>query len=112
VYAGVWLFEANDEYYGGKVRRQDPLAAYQGHLVYEVRQHLWVALDYTYFTGGETTVNGVPQHDRQDNSRGGVTVSYPLGPGQSIKMAWARGVTTRIGSNFDTFGAAWQVAWF
>jgi hypothetical protein len=110
--AGVWLFEANDEYYGGKVRRQDPLAAYQAHIVYELKPHFWASADYTYYTGGETTVNGVPQNDRQDNSRGGVTVSYPLGPAQSIKLAWSRGVTARIGSNFDTFGAAWQVAWF
>jgi len=110
--AGVWLFEANDEYYGGKVRRQDPLAAYQAHIVYELKPHFWASADYTYYTGGQTTVNGVPQNDRQENSRGGVTVSYPLGPVQSIKVAWSRGVTARIGSNFDTFGAAWQIVWF
>lgn len=112
LYAGVWLFEANDEYFGGKVRRQDPLASYQGHLVYQVRQHFWLALDYTYFSGGESTLNGVPQHDRQGNSRGGVTVSYPVGQGQSIKITWARGVSTRVGSDFDSLGAAWQMTWF
>jgi len=112
VYAGVWLFEANDEFFGGKVRRQDPLQSYQAHIVYQLRQHLWLALDYTYFSGGESTLNGVPQHDRQNNSRGGATVSIPVGKGQSLKLAWARGVSTRIGSDFDTIGAAWQMAWF
>jgi len=57
-------------------------------------------------------LNGVPQHDRQNNSRGGATVSIPVGKGQSLKLAWARGVSTRIGSDFDTIGAAWQMAWF
>ena len=112
IYAGVWLFEANDEYFGDKVRRQDPLQSYQAHIVYQVRQHFWLAFDYTYFSGGESSLNGVVQHDRQSNSRGGITVSYPLGPGQSLKMTWARGVLTRIGSDFDTFGAAWQLTWF
>jgi len=30
VYAGVWLFTDNDNYFGGHVRRQDPMEAYQG----------------------------------------------------------------------------------
>jgi hypothetical protein len=77
-----------------------------------MRQHFWVALDYTFFSGGETTLNGMPQHDRQGNSRVGVTVSYPVGQGQSIKMTWARGVSTRVGSDFDSLGAAWQMTWF
>ena len=112
LYAGVWLFETNDNYFGGKVRRQDPLASYQAHIVYEAMPHLWVSADYTYYNGGETTVNGVPQNDQQDNSRGGVTLSVPVGQTQSFKMTYARGVTVRIGSKTDTIGAAWQVAWF
>jgi hypothetical protein len=112
LYAGVWLFEDNDNYFGGKVRRQDPLASYQAHIVYEVRPHLWVSADYTYYHGGETTVNGVHQDDRQDNSRGGLTLSVPVGQTQSFKLTYARGVTVRIGSKTDTIGAAWQVAWF
>jgi hypothetical protein len=112
LYAGVWLFEANDNYFGGKVRRQDPLASYQAHIVYEVKPHLWLSADYTYYNGGETTVNGAPQHDRQDNSRGGLTLSVPVDQAQSFKLTYARGVTVRIGSKTDTIGAAWQVAWF
>jgi hypothetical protein len=112
LYAGVWLFEANDEYFGGTVRRQDPLQSYQAHIVYELRRHFWLALDYTYFAGGETSLNGVDQHDRTDNSRAGATISFPVGRGQSVKATWARGVSTRVGSDFDSLGAAWQVTWF
>jgi hypothetical protein len=112
VYAGVWLFEANDNFFGGKVKRQDPLAAYQAHIVYEAGPRLWVSGDYTYYTGGETTVNGVPQKDQQDNSRAGLTLSVPISQAQSFKLTMTRGVTVRIGSKTDTIGAAWQVAWF
>jgi hypothetical protein len=112
LYAGVWLFEANDNFFGGQVRRQDPLASYQAHIVYEARPRLWAAADFTYYAGGETTVNGQPQHDRQSNTRGGLTFSFPVKQDQSVKLTWARGVSTRIGSSFDTFGVAWQWAWF
>jgi len=44
-----------------------------------------VSADYTYYTGGETTVDGVPQHDRQDNSRAGLTLSVPISQTQSFK---------------------------
>ncbi len=112
LYAGVWLFEANDNFFGGQVRRQDPLQSYQAHIVYEVRPRLWAAADFTYYAGGETTLNDKPQNDRQGNTRAGLTVSAPIKQDQSFKLTWARGVSTRIGSNFDTFGAAWQLLWF
>jgi len=111
LYAGVWLFEANDNFFGGQVRRQDPLASYQAHIVYEVRPRLWAAADFTYYAGGETTVNGNPQNDRQGNTRGGLTLSFPIKQDQSLKLTWARGVSTRVGSSFDTMGIAWQWTW-
>ncbi len=111
-YAGVWLFTDNDNYFGGQVRRQDPLVTFQTHIVYNVHPRLWAAFDFTYYTGGSTTVNGVRKDDRQDNTRVGVTLSIPMTHSQSLKLTWAHGVSTRIGSNFDTLGVAWQLLWF
>jgi len=111
-YAGVWLFEANDKFFGGQVRRQDPLASYQAHIVYEMRPRLWAAADFTYYAGGETSLNGQPQNDRQGNTRGGMTLSFPVKQDQSLKLTWSRGVSVRVGSNFDTFGVVWQLLWF
>ncbi len=111
-YAGVWLFTENDNYFGGQVKRQDPLAAFQTHIVYNVRTRLWAAFDFTYYEGGSTTVNGQPQNDRQENTRAGLTLSVPMALHQSLKITWARGVSTRIGSELETFGVAWQFLWF
>lgn len=111
-YAGVWLFTENDNYFGGQVRKQDPLASYQAHVVYTVRPRLWAAFDFTYYAGGTTTINGQRKNDRQDNTRAGITLSIPMTHSQSLKLTWARGVSTRIGSSFDTLGAAWQLLWF
>jgi len=111
-YAGVWLFTANDNFFGGQVRRQDPLAAFQTHIVYEFTPHTWAAFDYTYYVGGSTTVNGQRNNDRQDNTRTGLTFSFPIALHQSLKLAWTSGVTTRVGTSFDTLGVFWQYVWF
>ena len=111
VAAGLWIFETHGDYFGGQVRQQDPLASYQAHVVYNFRPNLWAAADFTYYTGGETTLNGRPMNDRQGNTRGGLTVALPLPKNQSLKFAWAEGVSTRVGSSFTTLGLTWQWMW-
>lgn len=111
-YAGVWLFTANDDFFGGQVKRQDPLASFQTHVVYTIRQRLWAAFDFTYYSGGTTTVDGQRNNDRQDNTRGGLTLSVPVARSQSLKLTYTNGVSTRVGSSFQTIGVAWQIFWF
>jgi hypothetical protein len=110
-FAGVWLFTDNTDYFGGVRREQDPMPTLQGHVSYTVRPGLWVAFDATYYFEGQTTVNGVRQTDRKDNTRAGITASVPIGKQNSLKVNWSRGATTRIGSNFTTWGIAWQHTW-
>lgn len=112
VYAGVWLFETNDDFFGGQVREQDPLASFQTHVVYNFNQSAWLAANLTFYDGGSTTVDGVPKDDRQSNTRGGFTLSLPCGKTQSLRLTWAQGVSTRVGSSFQTFGLGWQLRWF
>ncbi len=108
--AGVWLFEDNDDFFGGRHREQDPLASVQTHVSYTFRPRLWLSFDATFYDGGETTVDGVAKDDRQSNSRYGLTLSLPVGRSQSVKLHWNDGATTRIGSDFSTWGFAWQWA--
>ncbi len=110
--AGVWLFTDNTATYPGTVvRSQDPLFSFQAHIGYTVRPGLWVAGDATFYSGGRTYADGVPGDTRQSNTRAGLTVSLPLGRGHSIKLAAATGVSSRIGSRFDTYGIAYQFLW-
>ena len=110
-YAGAWWFGDNEEFFGGQLREQDPLASIQAHVSYTVKPQLWIALNTTYYEGGQTTVNGIEKDDRQSNSRAGVTVSMPVGKKYSLKFSVSRGATTRIGSNFTHFGVGFQYAW-
>ena len=112
-YSGVVLFTTNREFYtGASVRTQQPVVALQAHISYTLRRQLWAAFDATWYSGGSTTVNGTQKADLQRNSRVGATLSLPVGRQQSIKFSGSTGATTRIGADFRTFGAAWQLTWF
>jgi hypothetical protein len=110
-YAGAWWFDENDNFFGGQLREQDPLASIQAHVSYTFKPRMWVALNTTYYEGGQTTLNGAEKADRQSNSRAGITFSMPVGKDYSLKLNWSRGATTRIGSNFTTWGVGLQYAW-
>jgi hypothetical protein len=112
-YSGVVLFSTNHEFYTGtSVRTQAPVVALQAHVSYTLRRQLWAAFDATWYSGGTTTVNGTQKADLQRNSRVGATLSFPVGRQQLIKFSGSTGATTRIGADFKTFGAAWQLTWF
>lgn len=112
LYAAVWLFTDNPDFFGGQLREQRPLGALQGHVSYTIKPRLWVAANATFYTGGETSLDGVRKADLQRNTRLGATVSLPIGIRQSVKVAWASGIITRIGGDYDTLSAAWQIQWF
>jgi hypothetical protein len=112
LYAGVWLFTDNPDFFGGSRREQAPLTSLQAHVSYTFRPRLWLAGDATFYTGGQTTVGGVPKGDLQRNARLGVTLALPLRRRSSFKVSWARGLATRIGGDFETFAIGYQILWF
>ena len=109
--AGVWVFTDNTEFFGGRTRAQDPIAATQVHLTYKLKRDMWLAADANYFTGGRTTIGGTENADLQRNSRIGATFSSGLGGGQAIRLAVSRGAYTTIGSDFTSIGASYNYAW-
>ncbi len=106
--AAAALFGDNDEFQRTRVRAQEPIFSLQGHLVWEPRPRLWIALDGTYFWGGQVEVDGVPRGTELGNSRVGITGSVPVTRRHSIKASAARGLSTRTGTDFETYGLAWQ----
>lgn len=111
-YTGIWLFTANDDFFGGHRRTQDPIPDLQGHVGYTFRPGLWLSLDGTWYSGGQTAIDGVPAADRQSNARIGATLAVPLGRFQGFKLAWAKGATVRFGQDFTTYGLTYQFRWF
>lgn len=101
-------FEDNTDFFGASRREQEPLYALQAHVVRTLGSGIWLALSATHYAGGRTTVDDGPNFDRQSNSRVGLTAAIPVNRNHSVKLYASHGVATRVGSDFDTVGVAWQ----
>jgi hypothetical protein len=112
VMGGAWFFSANNSFLGNSRRAQNSMASFQGGVIYTLRKRMWVSGNATFYSGGSTVLNEQANDDRQRNARIGATFSFPLNQRQSVKVAWAKGVTTRIGGQLNTFVVGWQYAWF
>jgi hypothetical protein len=112
-YAGVWFFTDNNAYYPGTAHRhQDPVFALQGHVSYTLGRRAWVAVNATWYSGGQSSVDGIDSATRFQNTRLGATWSMPVGRRQSLKLAYSTGAATRAGADFKTLSGAWQMVIF
>jgi len=109
---GAWLYSDNEAFVGGVTREQDPLGTLQVHVSYAFRPRVWLAASGTWYTGGRSTVDGERKRDLQRNTRAGLTLSWPMSPGHSLKLSWNTGTSTRIGGDFDSWSLAYQYLWF
>jgi Putative MetA-pathway of phenol degradation len=109
---GVWVYTANNDYYGDTTRTQDPLFSVQIHGGYTFRPGLWLAFDATHYRGGGTSVDDGPSTARQSNSRYGTTLSVPLSRAFSMKFAVSNGYAVRAGGDFKTGAITLQYRWF
>jgi hypothetical protein len=113
LYAGVWFFTNNNSFFpGNSIRSQDPLITLQTHVSYNFNPLMWAAIDFTYYTGGQSSIDGNYSDDRQNNSRIGATFNLPVSKQNSIKLAYSSGAIVRFGANFSTISVAWQMAFF
>jgi len=113
VYGGVWLFTNNGSFYPGtSVRAQNPLLTFQTHVSYNLDPFMWAAIDFTYYTGGQSSVNEFFKDDRLNNMRVGATFNFHVGKLGAIKVAYSTGAIIRLGANFSTLSMAWQMVFF
>ena len=102
------FFSDNDEYLGNQTLKQEPIAAIRGNLIYHFRRPgTWLGFSTMYLRGGETTIDGVDRQDLQSTSRAGVSLSVPFGRRHNLLLKYSRGVTTRIGADFDNYNVSY-----
>jgi hypothetical protein len=105
------FYTDNHDFLDGSLREQDPVYSAQLHAIYAFPSGIWGALDFTYYRGGKSTVDGVTSDDLQSNTRVGATLALPLNRYNSLKLYGSKGASVRFGGRYDTIGAAWQVRW-
>ena len=109
-YAGATFFTTNGDFYGGQVVTQKPFYEAQAHAIFLTRNPgLWFAGSFGYGWGGAATIDGAPK-DALQNVRASAMVRVPLAPGHGLKLVYINGLTTKLGTDFDTFQLAYQYA--
>lgn len=109
--SNVTFYTNNDQFAVDKTRKQAPVYSLQGNLTYTFKNKIWFSYGISYFTGGETKVDGVVGNDLQNNSRTGFTVAIPINKYNSIKILASTGVSTRTGTDYDSISVFWQYRW-
>ena len=118
-YAAAWFFTRNPEFFsnnafvaGTHSQTQDPIAAVETHVSYDLRPRLWVSFDANFWYGGRTSLDGVENAATlQQASRVGLSASLPVTRHQSLKVGLADGAYVRFGGDYRIVSFAWQYSW-
>jgi hypothetical protein len=114
---GPWRFElagagifytSNTNFMGGNSLSQNPVYSTQTHAIYYFQNTAWISVDATYFTGGQSYLNGNPISGSQENWRFGSTMSYPVNKHNSIRLSASTGAYSRTNNSYDLYGISWQ----
>ena len=105
------IYTSNNNYMGSNTLSQSPIYSGETHLIYYFPSTAWISADATYFTGGQTYLNGLPVNGAQENWRFGSTLSYPLDKSNSIRLSASKGVYSRTDTSYNAVGISWQYRW-
>ena len=107
----VTIFTANTDFLGGHEQSQAPLYSGQINVIYTFRSGIWGGVGGLIYAGGATTTDGGAPSEPQQNTRGGAVLVFPIGTHNSVKAYWSTGVSTRTGTDFNTFVVSWIHLW-
>lgn len=117
---GPWRFELagmatiytnNNSFMGNNTLSQSPVYSTQTHAIYYFANTAWISVDATYYTGGQSYVNGTSISGSQENWRYGSTFSYPINKHNSIRLTGSTGGYSRTNNSYDLYGISWQYRW-
>ena len=105
------IYTSNNNYMGSNTLSQSPIYSGETHVIYYFPSTAWISADATYFTGGQTYLNGLPVNGTQENWRFGSTLSYPIDKSNSIRLSASKGVYSRTDTSYNAVGISWQYRW-
>jgi hypothetical protein len=117
---GPWRFELagmatiytnNNSFMGSNTLSQNPIYSAQTHVIYYFANTAWISVDATYYTGGQSYINGMSVNGSQENWRYGSTLSYPINKNNSVRLTASTGGYSRTNNSYDLYGISWQYRW-
>jgi hypothetical protein len=110
-YTGVWFYTNNTKYLETKTLEQKPVFSFQGHVLYTINK-MWFGINWNWFSGGETIVDGVSPGALKNNWRVGGTWSLALTPKHSLKLQFHVGAFTNVGYDYNIALIGYQYVFF
>ncbi len=106
----TYFFSKNDDFWDGNTLEQDPIHALQAHVIRVFKPGLSASLSAAYGWRGETTVNGESSDDNKADFLAAISVGFPVGKKQGLKLTYIHSETHRItGADLDTLGLSWSM---
>ena len=98
-YGSIKVFTINADYRVGNASEltQKPLFLLEGHASRNLTRALWMSADLYYNVGGETSIDGVDQHDAADTLRLGAGMGLTIGAGVDLILNYERVVAKPAG---------------
>ena len=98
-YGSIRVFTINADYRVGNASEltQKPLFLLEGHASRNLTRALWMSADLYYNVGGETSIDGVDQHDAADTLRLGAGMGLTIGAGVDLILNYERVVAKPAG---------------
>ena len=97
----VLVYTDNTDLAVGDSRSQDLLVVVESSLTRDLNRAMWVGATFRYFGGGETSVDGVPDDNRQNDVGVSGTFGMALSPSVSFQVSYG----VRVSSHTEDFSA-------
>lgn len=75
VYAGARFFTNNNAFQGNNQVSQNPLAIFSAFYSHNIGKRTWAGIGVSYFNGGETYIDNIPQRNAANGFQPSVTLS-------------------------------------
>ena len=82
----VWFFGTNDNYVG-QTLKTDPMFQLDAHLTRDLTEHFWGSLDAAWYTGGQSSINGVAGKNL-NNLGAGLTLGYTINDNLNLTVSY------------------------
>jgi hypothetical protein len=107
----LWLFGPNDNYVG-KTLKTEPMFQLDAHLTRDFTEHFWGSFDGAYYSGGQSSINGVPGK-ALNNVGVGLTLGYNINDNLNLTFSYKSTVNDKDPGDLrmDSFMVALTFGW-
>jgi hypothetical protein len=110
-YINAYFFTDNTEYRGVEILRQEPLPGVEGHLSYSFTPSVWASADLRYSYRGDTVVDGLDQHDSQENLTAGAEASWSPNSRNSLCLVFAKALVYKNSPSYTGVALKYIYSW-